>query len=90
MSHPSYTKEYFIAKFEKTFDDDWCVGEYEQAGRHCALGHCGSSVFKAASEAIELDRLLEWGAITINDGADSRYQQETPRARILAALRDLP
>jgi hypothetical protein len=84
-----YTREYFIAKFEAIPEEKWTTDTYrDAAGRCCALGHC-----KEGIEQRELsNRLLMVGAsaIQVNDKKNRRYQQPTPKQRILAALRDLP
>ncbi len=66
----------------------------------CAMGHCQSgSVGERSEEQEALVRLFEPEAASygfacrvarINDREDMDYQQATPKARILAALRDLP
>lgn len=101
VDSPIYDKAHFLAKLGAIPDSEWCMGEFEDHyGRHCAGGHCGAAEATAESQA--LYQLLGFlpktrGSKTamahlprINDGADPRYQQPTPRARILAALHDLP
>ncbi len=87
MSTP-YTPAYFIAKFEAIPDELWCVNHYAgPGGSHCAIGHC-EGIHSAEADALR--GLLPTPAAGINDGNSSKYQQPTPKARILAALRDLP
>lgn len=100
-----YTKEYFIAKFEAIPDERWTTGRYINPVGDCccALGHCGYRTGELPTdEGLALNNLLrhhlnedqrDWGvsaAPRINDGEHLSYQQPTPKARILAALRDLP
>ncbi len=99
---PTYDKKYFIEKFSSIPDSlVAAVGYHGDDGKACALGHCGcyGQCLKELPEAYALAGLFESpvpssGAFTkiaaINDGTDLRYQQPTTKARILAALRDLP
>lgn len=93
----TYDKAYFIAKFEAIPEDKWCVNTFTDGdGRCCAQGHCGDrSHIVAPPECMALKSLLfgEFDGTVVsavNDGNDPRYQQPTPKARILAALRDMP
>jgi hypothetical protein len=98
----TYDKAYFIAKFSAIPDELWGEGSYGNMsdGPACAMGHCMrlddldgaaehtrklAALFPQANEYISGSRVIE-----INDGSDPRYQQPTPKARILAALADLP
>lgn len=96
-----YDKQYFIAKFSAIPDDQWCEDVLTDRQRHCALGHCGVTHLSdegvgLTDEAAALEGLLPWtkgessATGAINDGKHPLYQQETPKARILAALNDLP
>lgn len=92
-----YTVDYFIKKFEAIPDNRWCVGELmNKAGQCCAYGHCGMREYD--TEAPEADALMKVERklpseptcfASINNGEHPAYQQETPRLRILAALRDI-
>ena len=99
-----YNKQYFIRKFSKIPTNQWCVGTWSTFSsivaktQYCALGHCGQRMNHdihnpAPNEAQALvklfgdDRRL---VPNINDGKDVRYNQRTPKQRILAALKDLP
>lgn len=77
----------------------------EETSPTCALGHCGVRHWDEVTthpQAVALTALLRhhkpvwegsdyWAVTHINDGTDeSPYKQPTPKARILAALRDLP
>lgn len=95
-----YSIDYFIEFFMAIPDDQWLTGHigYKALGSHCALGHCtqGKAALwerepKAAALEIIIGGDLNDGVSSvakINDGGDSRYQQPTPKARILAALMD--
>lgn len=88
----TYDREYFIQKFTAIPDSAFCVGSFHDGqGRSCALGHCDNDT----QEYEGLHALLwkpseQQSCSCINDGQDHRYQQPTPRQRILAALHDLP
>lgn len=90
-----YTIEYFIAKFEAIPEKDWTTKDYVNEGKSCALGHCGVREHLdtgwpvTTDEGEELNELLCAKVPEINDGEDTRYQQATPKERILAALRDV-
>jgi len=98
VSAPAYNADYFIRKFEAIPEDRWTTGVLHSASdRRCALGHCvdESSSFDGPVYAALLN--LSWRAcetsrlptiISVNDGYSVRYQQPTPRARVLAWLRD--
>lgn len=82
----TFTAQYFIDKFSAIPDEEWCTRQYTDSnGRHCAVGHCVN-----ADERTGLGLLFDGTPIPmINDGEEPRYPQETPRARILAALHDI-
>ena len=78
-------------------DAKWQVGRYgTYGGQCCAAGHLGlaeqmphdgdpmADMRRAVKEALQ--SLLKAQLTAINDGRDSRFQQPTPKARILAAL----
>jgi hypothetical protein len=91
-----FTVDYFIAKFEAIAPELWNGGLYvAKDGTRCAMGHCGvmpDNRYKETPESSALDELF-WKhqliVVAVNDGADSRYIQSTPKQRILAALRDI-
>jgi hypothetical protein len=93
----TYTRDYFIAKFEAIPEDKWCTDSYEFQGRHCALGHCGlnggndtpAATPEEAGVLLELFREIRASVTDVNDGLDARYRQDTPKQRILAALREV-
>lgn len=89
-----YNKQYFINKFSAIPDSLWCVGILTGInGQHCAIGHCmntGKFPYEDTSLRILLDTSMDRRTVRINDGLDAAYQQPTPKARILAALADLP
>ena len=85
----TYDAAYFIAKFEGIPEERWCTNVFRShGGRRCALGHCQESRTGRTDESIALANLLTDTA-EINDGKDPRYQQPTPKQRVLAALKDL-
>ena len=90
----NYDVDYFITKFEAIPEELWMIEYFEEVqkdGRitRCALGHCGASDANYSEEAKTLNLLLNYLVAGINDGANDRYQQPTPKQRILAALRDV-
>lgn len=86
----TYDVDYFIAKFEAIPEGAWCVGAFRKGIQCCALGHCGDSEdVETPEEAAALRDVLCWAVARINDGEDYRYEQPTPKQRILAALRDI-
>lgn len=84
-----------MIKFFNSFDESmWHVGAYSNGGgKYCAAGLCGAHEFKSTPRADALNILfsdhLKASIPHINDGLDMRYQQPTPKQRILAALRDI-
>jgi len=93
---PVYDVQFFIDKFSKIPDNDWGIKSYvDEFNKKCALGHCGISVSLFQTNAPEASAVhsifMESGLniLTINDGEALRYQQPTPKARILAALNDI-
>ncbi len=87
----AFTKEYFIAKFTAIPDELWCTGRLtDPDGRHCAFGFCDAEHGARSKEGRALLALFPRDLAAINDGVIPQYAQPTPRARILAALNDLP
>jgi hypothetical protein len=90
-----YNVNYFIKKFEAIPEGRWTKGDYiDEEGCMCALGHCGyrgsdSHIFRISDEGAALNSLLKYRTPGINDGSDERYDQPTPKQRILAALKDV-
>lgn len=87
-----YTVDHFIQKFEKIPEENWMEGEYKYGNRCCAMGHCGAVTandLTAESRALESMLGGHYVVQTINDNHDLRYQQPTPKQRILAALYDI-
>lgn len=79
--------DYFINKFEAIPEDKWCCHKLTGEGdTHCVLGHC------SADEQFALYKLctaFEMSPVSVNDGRVARFNQPTPKARILAAMRDM-
>lgn len=94
--------QYFINKFEAIPEEKWTVDTHiDNQGRRCAWGHLlpvdmteatwggriggwSTPEGKVLANIIGGDKLAG-----INNGTDKRYQQETPKQRVLAALRDI-
>lgn len=92
-----YDAKHFLQKFEAIPDDLWFVGKFtdpDEPSHHCALGHCGWSEDNDENEeANSLDRIFRFHGLqasSVNDNDHSPrngpFHQETPKARILAAL----
>ena len=91
----TYDKSYFIAKFEAIPEQNWCAdGTYTNGpNRFCAFGHCFATIgvrFSEEADALRLLMIPVGNVADINDGLYDKYQQPTPKQRILAALKDLP
>ncbi len=86
-----YDVDYFIRKFEAIPEEQWCTRQYtDDEGRHCALGWCrGFDGEYGYAEEVALERIAPFFVPDVNDGNDVRYQQPTPKQRVLAALRDI-
>jgi hypothetical protein len=82
-----YDVDYFLSKFSNIDENDWIVGSYidSKTTKKCALGHCGETMAHCTNESESLLKILPEVDV-INDGRASRYQQPTPKLRILAAL----
>jgi hypothetical protein len=85
--------DYFIKKFNRINDNLWTTTKYKNKEKLCALGHCGEiKSRKPTNESLVLDHLFNKHGLRvslINDGKCSKYDQDTPKKRILAALRDI-
>lgn len=99
-----YDVDYFINKFEKIPEDNWIAGAFRRllsdgSYGHCAAGHCGviSECYLDTDENHAEGKVLYKMFVEsldvlvphINDGKDKRYQQPTPKQRILAAIYDI-
>lgn len=88
-----YDANYFIQKFSLISEDQWTESGYMDGERRCALGHCGEEDSNdPTTESEKLDSLFskyDLRVSLVNDGMCSRYNQESPKARILAALHDI-
>jgi hypothetical protein len=88
------TAQDFIDFFEGIPEDEWFVGDFvnpENPKQKCAVGHCGVTQARfplATNASFILRQILDSNIGHINDGKNPRYQQPTPKQRILAALRD--
>lgn len=88
---PTYNAQYFIDFFEAIPDEEWTIEMFQDVdGKCCALGHCGwrNSVRTLPGEAL-VNIFGETSIADTNDGENLEYPQTTPKARIMAALRDI-
>jgi hypothetical protein len=87
---PNHDCAYFIQKFEAIPDEMWTTGVNYPA--RCAINHCQGqetiAFIKLFEDAFPCESFL-YSAAVINDGRHPAYKQPTPKARILAALRDI-
>lgn len=82
-------EDYFIAKYEAIPEDKIIAGKWiDGKGGCCGMGHCGRfGPYQSTPESLALAAILpNWQGI--NDGFSLVYKQETPKQRLLAALRD--
>lgn len=98
-----YDVDFFIKKFEAIPEEKWCRGDRQNdKGQRCAHGHCypedadelqlSGFGFKNEDEnsLIKLAKEAGYsGFAPINNGEDQRYQQDTPKQRMLAVLNDI-
>ena len=99
MFKRTYNVDHYINKFEKIAENKWCTGELKnEQGQSCALGHCSDRIpffgKEEGSERSQLHALViqELGIVVakLNDDTSySLYGQETPKQRVLAALKDI-
>jgi hypothetical protein len=88
-----FTVDYFIDKFERLPDSEWCTGTlYNGRGQKCAVGHCPYSdeyKFEEREALWTLFKAILVMPAQVNDAHSPKYQQPSPKARVLAALRDI-
>lgn len=93
-----YTVDYFINKFEGIPEKEWCGNgciHDTRTGQHCAYGHCDNDGAKSDMGKALTQVFINAGfpqdstVANINDGAHEKYQQASPKQRILAALYDI-
>lgn len=97
-----YTVDYFINKFEAIPECLWLEREFRRGQMACVMGHCADvqeernaleDLFKLHSHLFSPVEIYGHGAWyfeqMVNNGDDPKYQQPTPKARILAALHDI-
>lgn len=92
-----YTVDYFIKKFKAIPSNKWTTGQYKKANKYCAYGHCGFKLNSGGHEIYtdegtalyELFNRYNLLIHEVNDGDVKKYSQKNPKARILAALKDI-
>ena len=84
-----HTVDHFIKKFEAIPEYMWttCALGHE-GGPRCALGHTLDGM-NNTEETSSLVGVIGGVVVRINNGDDKRYQQSTPKQRVLAALHDI-
>ncbi len=87
--------QFFIDKYEAIPEENWCESKMYIPGTHkkCALGHTGhsdngSKYVTLTDEGAQLLKIAR-SVSRINDVKGYGYDQDTPKQRVLAYLRDL-
>ena len=87
-----YNATFFLKKFVGIPDQQWTTGMFSRKGKHCALGQLGAPTANYV-EVMALVRLfkkyLDTKPTQVNDGDDVRFQQKTPKRRMIAALQQI-
>jgi hypothetical protein len=86
-----------IAYMEATSEESWTTDVVRSAdgSANCFFGHLFASAGGDEARANRMWDEFEWRWAStymlypVNDGTDSRYQQTSPKQRVLAYLRDL-
>ena len=91
-----YDADWYLNFFAPIPEEKWCEGSYaDLEGRHCAIGHCyiGRGDRLHRKEVPEVSNLIILFEIhlnecpqTVNDRMSIRFNQHTPKKRIIAAL----
>lgn len=84
-----YTTKYFIEFFSAIPDENWKVGSsFDGENTGCAITHAFRASSECGNELVELFGRANLLVSSVNDCGDEivRFPQETPKARILAAL----
>ena len=88
-----YNADYFIKKFKGIPTSKWITHTFTDGNGYCALGHCGHTTTHATEQSQNLVSLFknffDRNVVAVNDNWYLRCRQKTPRARILAALKDI-
>lgn len=88
-----YNAKFFIKKFRAIPSKLWTVGEYRKGNCRCALGHCGETNRRDTEQSRALARMFGeaflCSVMLINDKETAAFPQKSPKARILAALRQV-
>ncbi len=89
------TAEDFYNFYSNISEDKWCKGSFSnEFGECCALGHLGEGYKNPnySKDGVKLtDRLYEvmspFSPVMVNDGDYVEFMDDTPKKRILAALK---
>lgn len=91
------TAQDYIEFFEAIPEEFWCVEAFSSHGQCCAFGHLGARSdrllnpqaldFQKLAATYSKDEKYTWLPDAINDGEDTRFEQETPKERTLALCR---
>lgn len=80
--------DYFIELFTRIPEDMRCTDALTDGAKACAVGHClraGTGTVRSLGDLFS--RYLRTAVPCVNDGMHPDFQQDSPRQRILAALR---
>jgi hypothetical protein len=90
MNYDPLSLDEIISFIERTDDDKWCVDVVRtECGRGCVMSHIfdmGGNFFWEMFESMYATTYMIY---PVNDGENPKYQQSTPKERILAYLRDM-
>lgn len=89
----------FIQYLQDTQEDQWAIDVVRTVGgkKNCLFGHLVNWVYgpeyegsvTRAWDIFEEMWSTTWEIYPINDGQDPRYQQDTPKQRCIAFMKDL-
>lgn len=79
-----------IRYLESTTEDSWCTDVVKtKDGKNCLLGHLFDFGGNKVMDIFESLIATTFMFYPVNDGTNKMYQQETPKQRIIAYLKDI-
>lgn len=89
-----YSIDEIIDYISKTNETEWCVDKVRTGNKNCFFWHLHKMCKDDKEATFNWDMFEEIWATTymiypVNDGENQKYQQSTPKQRILAYLKDL-
>lgn len=71
-------------------EDKWTIKYHiDDKGRRCFYGHLNEINLNLSKKIREIGNNINLKFTSVNDGDDKKYQQNTPKQRVIAALNDL-